>query len=125
MTIQYIANDGAVFYDEDECMTYERNLAASNLEGIVKFFGEDYNYLGSNVYAFEEAFYCMLIDPERLPQYLDYLKAEGYDLPSVTEPNTVYRWNFQRNRWENMMAIVEDLNDVIRMIKEEADIYEN
>lgn len=125
MTIQYIANDGTVFYDEDECLTHERELAASTLEGIVKFFDEDCTYIGYNTRALEAAFYCVLIDPERLPQYLEYLRDDLYDLPSVTEPNVVYRWNFQRDRWENMTAIVENLNNTIRMIKEEADIYDS
>lgn len=125
MTIQYVAKDGTVFYDEDACKDYELELEASGLEGIVKFFNEDYAYIGYDIHALEEAFYCVLIEPKRLPQYLEYLKTDDYDLPEVTKPNTVYRWNFRTDKWENMTAIVEGLNNIIQLVKEEAGIYEN
>jgi len=120
MTIQYVAKDGTVFYDEDECKGYEANLISQNLEGIVKFFDEDYNYIGYNYEALEDAAFCIIVDYARLPDYLAYLDYEGYELPQVNKPNTVYRWNYSLDRWENLEKIAAKMNEAIQQIKEEA-----
>lgn len=123
MTIQYIAKDGTVFYDEDECKDYEAALISQNFEGIVKFFDEDYNYIGYDYHALEEAFFCIIVDHSRLPDYRAYLDFEGYELPQVNKPNTVYRWNYRLDKWEDMEKIAAEINEAIRLVKEEAGIY--
>lgn len=125
MTIQYVAKDGTVFYDEDECKDYEINLISQKLEGIVKFFDEHYNYIGYDYHALEEAAFCVIVNYTRLPDYLAYLDYEGYELPQVKKPNTVYRWNYRLDKWENMEEIAAEMNEAIQLVKEEAGIYEN
>lgn len=125
MTIQYVAKDGTVFYDEDECKNYEAALISQNFEGIVKFFDEDYNYIGYDYHALEVALFCIIVDHARLPDYLAYLDFEGYELPQVNKPNTVYRWNYRLDKWEDMEKIAAEVNEAIRLVKEEAGIYGN
>lgn len=125
MTIQYVAKDGTVFYDEDACKDYEAALISQNFEGIVKFFDENYNYIGYDYHALEGATFCIIVDQTRLSDYLKYLDYDGYELPRVTKPNTVYRWNFRLDKWEDIEEIAAEMNEAIRQVKEEAGIYEN
>ena len=92
MTIQYISDDGKIFYDEYDCLEYERELRLEKIKNV-KFFDENGHYIDIS-HTIRDAFmnFKKVIIPtvEDYEALVDILEDAGYDSDYIPSEGTWY-----------------------------------
>lgn len=92
MTIQYISDDGKIFYDEYECLEYEKELRLEKIKNV-KFFDENGRYIDIShtiCYAFMNFKKVIIPTVEDYEALVDILEDAGYDSDYIPSEGTWY-----------------------------------
>ena len=77
--IIYIADDGAEFEDEDECLDYERAMKFDSIEKDITFWDEHFRKLSiDNPELADDAFYVKVDTEKAYDWFNNYLYEEGF-----------------------------------------------
>lgn len=77
--ITYVADDGAEFEDEDECLEYEKLMRFGSVEKDITFWDEHFRRLNiENPALADKAFYVKIDTENAYDWFNNYLYNEGY-----------------------------------------------
>ena len=128
MIIQYVAEDGKIFDDEDECMTYERISKIEFHTKDIKFFTDDLeNYsldLDDPCDPYDSCYFMIFKTQEAAKKYSDVLCSYGYT--ACPEKKGIYYYDDQermfmdmKEKVDEMKKFIEKYEKILEMIKED------
>lgn len=112
--IKYIADDGTIFEDEDECFEYELNLKIANLKNRIRLFDDKKTELPLSADSLESYYYIAIYDITAIAE----VKAICSDELGVFHPWDpldgrckeevgLYKYNKSDETWYNLNAVKE------------------
>ena len=113
--ILYIADDGAEFEDEDECLSYEKTLKFDFIKDDITFWDEHFKKLSINEEDLADKAFYVKIDSEKAYNWFNNLLwEEGYatlekcvsNRPKVTG---LYFYDSYRDVWKQLEGELNDL----------------
>lgn len=123
---KYVAEDGTMFDDYEECRDYEERVIVDKLFPALKFFdsnGKELDLHKKNLVSMYEACisYIKVIDPSRLSIFHDYLEREGYDFRVEDEGRSIFKGDileFDGSEWCNFSERIRREDSLLQKIKE-------
>lgn len=123
MTTIYIAEDGKQFYDEDECIQYERERVYSGVNSAIKGLTPDGKPL-----AFSDPNFCdsatsvYLASEKAVEVFKKRCDNEGINNSGIDEPG-VYVWNdcdypLENYTWLSLCGVISYYEDEIAKLRE-------
>ena len=112
----YVADDGKMFDDEDECRDYEYEVTTKAIEERIALFSESRKPLPLNRQAVDDAFYARIDTEEAFDWFYDQLETAGYTPNGLIwygKPD-IYIWDKDNkidNTWVSWNKIVEGMNE--------------
>lgn len=118
----YYADDGAEFYDEEECRAYEESIKQA-FDGVI-FFDGCLNKLPPDIARIEgEAFYMYILDEKKAVSLFNWLQEQiSFEVPQIEVEVADYLcWDEEKDEWYNMEHEARSLYD--RMSKMRNQIF--
>lgn len=78
--VNYIADDGTIFEDEDECREYERKIALKSYYGF-KVFRYDFEEIEPDPENLSNIYYILMEKDNNLITFLRKCENDGYGIP--------------------------------------------
>ena len=113
--ILYIADDGAEFEDEDECLNYEKTLGFDYIKDDITFWDEHFKKLNiESPNLADETFYVKIDTEKAYNWFNNFLSEEGYETldkcvshrPKLTG---LYFYDAYRDIWKQLEGELNDL----------------
>ena len=111
------ADDGTIFYDEDECNCYELTCLARELDGV-KALGSKLEEVP--IWETDLHYFLRVDDMSAIGKYCDLCLADlGYSgtTKNLTEPGFYY-WDNRTDEWVNIEAEQYRLAGIIERLKD-------
>lgn len=120
---KYVADDGTIFEDEDECYEYELKLKITNLKDRVRLFDNTLTELPLTAENFEDYYYIAIHDTTAIAE----IKAICDDNPNIYHPwfpmrggckeeQGLYMYNESNETWYNLYTIKEEIQKILEKI---------
>ena len=113
--IIFIADDGAEFEDEDECLNYEKTLGFDHVKDDITFWDEHFKKLNiESPNLADETFYVKIDTEKAYNWFNNFLSEEGYETldkcvshrPTLTG---LYFYDAYRDVWKQLEGELNDL----------------
>lgn len=117
--IIFIADDGAEFEDEDECLNYEKILGFDYIKDEITFWDEHFKKLTIDEEDLSDKAFYVKIDSEKAYRWFNNLLwTEGYETldkcvshrPKLTG---LYFYDSYRDVWKQLEGELNDLYDIM------------
>lgn len=102
---QYVAFDGEVFEDEDDCLTHEKEARFADAKRLgLKM----YSFCGEPTDDYEEAGYVKFSSEEAYLIFCDLLDEEGMVVPQMDyTPDLRIYYDENRDEWKNFNELLD------------------
>jgi hypothetical protein len=97
----YIAEDGKEFYDEDDCLSHERDLLEAKLDM--------YNWKFERC-NFENSKYIKASTEEAVKVFLQICDMEGVTKKGILPTPGIYMYNNRQDEWFNITNAIDIIN---------------
>lgn len=109
----WIADDGKVFDNAEDCIRYEDNLNFTNLNGACGCLDKEWNLV--NPLEDLDSFFIVRLDTEEAVKWwIEYNERIGYDTDGITVPGIYIYEEFQ---WKNIEERIKFFQDLIKKVK--------
>lgn len=113
--ILYIADDGAEFEDEDECLKYEKTLGFDFIKDDITFWDEHFKKLSIDAEDLADKVFYVKIDSENAYAWFNNLLwEEGFNtlekcVSNRTKVTGLYFYDSYRDIWKQLEGELNDL----------------
>lgn len=123
---KYIAEDGTMFDDYEECHNYEKHIIADKFFPALKFFdsnGEELDPHKEDLASMYETHisYIKVVNPSYLSIFHDYLKREGYYFGVEDKNCSIFKGDileFNGSEWCNFSERIRREDSLLQKMKE-------
>lgn len=121
--IKFVANDGTIFEDEDECYEYELNFRITRLKDRVRLFDEEMTELPLTAESFENCYHIAIYDITAITEVVELCEDElGVYHPwhravgSCEKEQGLYKYNVSDETWYNLNSVKEEIEKILTKI---------
>lgn len=117
--ILYIADDGAEFEDEDECLTYEKTLGFDHIKDEIAFWNKYFKKLTIDEEDLSDKAFYVKIDSEKAYNWFNNLLwTEGYEtmdkcVSHRSKLTGLYFYDSYRDVWKQLEGELNDLYHIM------------
>ena len=118
MKINYVADDGKIFDNEEECLIYENN--EKSLRENVVYLDKDLHLINDNNPDFQTQVYFILAKDDFACEALEKKFNEIWiDMPEDGfQPNIIYWWNDGIMAWVNIQEELKELKEKVKFFED-------
>ncbi len=116
---RYYADDEEMFYTEEECLEYEREMR-DRLSSVILFNGNMKMMVNPPLYEIEEsAFYIYILDAEKAKDLFEWLDDQISFIWNNDDPIARHFYYYEEDGWIDMNKQFEDLQVKFKKLEDE------
>ena len=116
----YVAFDGEEFYDECDCLAYERKMQATNFEGEIFFYGADRKPIPLDIADLDDVYFVNIKTEKACRWSIDRCEdcvlthpwSNSSNRKNVLPMTGFFWFNIDNNTWHRWQTENENLNEI-------------